>query len=507
MREPTHTGRWPAWPLHLGAALLAALPAAVPASEPPDEAGWTALFNGRDLDGWETSLGAPAGDTEPVVGKDPAGVFKVVVEDGQPALRISGQVLGGLATRESFENYWLQLDFKWGEQRYAPRADLPRDSGLLYHGVGQYNPGSGWLESAEFGILEGGETGDFWSVPGSEGVRVLVDLVGQDIPPDKRRYPEQSILFRFGGKPYVGSTAGVLNGDDNEKPRGQWNRLDLVCLGQTSLHVVNGTVNLVLTNIRRQLDGRQEPLSRGRIQLQSEGAEVFYRNIRIRPITEIPAEYLRQAQRTADHNTLSEAEREAGWRLLFDGRSLDAWRGYGRSAAPEGWQAVDGALTRADKAGDLITRDQFGDFELVLDWKISHGGNSGVFYRVTEEGKATYETGPEYEIRDNAFWLDDPYTAGANYGLHPPESDAARPVGYWNQAKIVIRRNQVEHWLNGQRLVSYVLHSPEWKRLLETSKYIRWPAYAQASRGHIGLQDHGDRVWYRNIKIRSLDEP
>ena len=135
------------------------------------------------------------------------------------------------------------------------------------------------------------------------------------------------------------------------------------------------------------MDGKEEPLTRGRIQLQSEGAEVFYRNIRLRPITEIPAEF-QQAMKEPPANTLTEKEKADGWKLLFDGTSTKGWRGYKQKGVPAGWQAIDGALVRVEKAGDLITEEQFGDFELVFDWKVSHGGNSGVFYRATEDTQA-----------------------------------------------------------------------------------------------------------------------
>src|SRR5262249_14289900 len=212
---------------------------------------------------------------------------------------------------------------------------------------------------------------------------------------------------------------GILNGDDNEKPRGRWNKLELICVGQTGVHVVNGTVNLVLTNIRRVVDGKEEPVSRGRIQLQSEGAEVYYRNIRLRPIKKIPAE-IRRAMAELPANTLTKKEKAEGGRLLFDGPSTKGGRGYRQKGVPAGWQAKGGALVRVKKAGDLITEDKFGDFELSFDWKVSHGGNSGVFYRATEATKAIYENAPEYEIRDSAFWPDNPYPNGANYPLHPP---------------------------------------------------------------------------------------
>jgi hypothetical protein len=459
---------------------------------------WRPLFGGTDLTGWEAALGGPAG-------RDPKSVFSVAEVDGKPAIRISGEGLGGLATHQAFENYHLQLQFKWGERRFPPRENEPRDSGLLYHGAEHFNPGTGWIESVEFGILEGGETGDFWSVPGARGERIVVDVEGDDIPANQRRYPNEPIRYRPGGKKYVGTKVGILNGDDNEKPRGQWNTLDLFCVGQTGIHVVNGTVNLVLTNIRREVDGKTEPVTRGRIQLQCEGAEVFYRNIRLRPITEIPPE-IQAALKEPPPNTLTEKEKDDGWRLLFDGVSTKGWRGYKRTDVPAGWKAMNGALVRAQKAGDLITTDQFGDFELALDWKVSHGGNSGVFYRATEDAERIWENAPEYEIRDSAFWTDNPYTNAANYALHTPTKDAARPVGYWNRARIVVRGNAVEHWLNGEKVVSYELHSDDWKRRVADSHVKNWQGYGKAARGHIGLQDYNDLLWFRNIKLRPLDK-
>ena len=153
---------------------------------------WTTLFNGKDLSGWETFLGTPPGGNEPVGrNRDPKGVFSVVEVDGKPALRISGDGLGGIATLKEYGNYHLELEFKWGEKRFAPRANEPRDSGLCTTRRASTTPGSGWLESVEFGILEGGETGDFWSVPGAKGGAIIVDIEGEDVPKEKRRYPRR----------------------------------------------------------------------------------------------------------------------------------------------------------------------------------------------------------------------------------------------------------------------------------------------------------------------------
>lgn len=255
------------------------------------EAPWTTLFNGRDLTGWEITLGHSGNEPDP---RDPTQVFRVVQEDGEPALRVSGAGLGGIRTTGTYENYHLELEFKWGEKRFPPRANEPRDSGLLYHGILPANRDTGWIESLELGILEGGETGDFWSVPGVHGQRIVVDVRGDDIPEAQRRYGDQAIRFNPRGKPFIGVSSGILNFPDREKPRGEWNRLELICLGSTALHVANGRVNLALTNARRKINGREEPVTRGYLQLQCEGAETFFRRLRLRSVEAIPVS-LREA--------------------------------------------------------------------------------------------------------------------------------------------------------------------------------------------------------------------
>lgn len=193
------------------------------------------------------------------------------------------------------------------------------------------------------------------------------------------------------------------------------------------------------------------------------------------------------------------------WRILFDGGSTSEWRGYQMDAMPEGWQIVDGALTRVAPAGDIITVDQFANFELELEWNISEGGNSGIFFRVTEDAENTYETGPEMQVLDNAAHADGrtPLTsAGANYGLYPAPEDAANPPGEWNSVRIVVDGAHVEHWLNGNKIVEYELWTDDWEQRVANSKFVEWPGYGRAERGHIGLQDHGDWVAYRNIRIR-----
>lgn len=206
-------------------------------------------------------------------------------------------------------------------------------------------------------------------------------------------------------------------------------------------------------------------------------------------------------------NTLTPEERAAGWRLLFDGQSLAAWRGYNQQTMPAGWQAVNGALTRVAEGGDIITREQFQDFELALEWKIAPGGNSGIMFRVQETPDPAYYTGPEIQILDTTGLAEKPApetATGSNYALHAPTADVAKPAGEWNAFRLVVRGNHVEQWLNGTRIVTYELGSADWQRRVAASKFKDMPGYGKAARGYIALQDHGAEIAFRNIKIRVL---
>ena len=206
-------------------------------------------------------------------------------------------------------------------------------------------------------------------------------------------------------------------------------------------------------------------------------------------------------------NTLTAAERAEGWQLLFDGKSTSRWRGFRQETTPAGWQVADGLLTRAASGGDIITIEQFTDFELKLEWKVAEGGNSGIMFRVTEDQRRTWHSGPEMQVLDDAKHPDGrvPETsAGSNYGLHAPKSGAVRPGGSWNEARLLVQGTHVEHWLNGVKVVEYELQSDEWEELVSQTKFDTIPAYGRQPTGHIALQDHGDWVAYRNIKIRHL---
>ena len=206
-------------------------------------------------------------------------------------------------------------------------------------------------------------------------------------------------------------------------------------------------------------------------------------------------------------NSLTSAEQRDGWRLLFDGSTTKGWRGFKGTEVPAGWQVVDGALTRVAEAGDIITTDQFGDFELALEWKIVPGGNSGIFYRVTEAGDATYETGPEMQVLDDARHPDGKSrltAAGSCFGLYASPAGIVKPAGEWNAVRIIVKGNHVEHWLNGTKVVEYELGSPDWEARVKASKFAQWPGYGRAATGFIALQDHGEEVAFRGVKVRVL---
>ncbi|MGH7594217.1 MAG: 3-keto-disaccharide hydrolase [Gemmatimonadales bacterium] len=205
-------------------------------------------------------------------------------------------------------------------------------------------------------------------------------------------------------------------------------------------------------------------------------------------------------------NTLTAAQRKAGWQLLFDGHSTVGWRGYQSDSVPSAWHVERGLLTKSGSTGDLVTTDQFGDFELSLDWKIGPAGNSGIFYRATEEYEHIYWSGPEYQLLDDAAAPDGKNrltAAGAAYGLYPSPAGVVKPANQWNTTRIVVKGQHVEHWLNGTMLLAYDLGSPDWAAKVKASKFGVWPDYGRASRGYIGIQgDHSGELSLRNIRIR-----
>lgn len=217
----------------------------------------------------------------------------------------------------------------------------------------------------------------------------------------------------------------------------------------------------------------------------------------------------------AQTNTLSNQEKQEGWTLLFDGKSVDQWRSYNGDSFPQtGWSVTDGALVvEADGGGgDIITKNKYGNFILKLDWKVDKGANSGLFYRAMEQPtQAIYWSAPEFQILDNENHPDANRGTNGNrksaslYDLIPAQPQNAKPFGQWNSAKVVADGSTIQHWQNGEKVVEYELWTNEWYEMIRNSKFLEHPEFGDAREGHIGLQDHGDRVSFRNIKIKRLD--
>lgn len=251
---------------------------------------WKPLFNGKDLSGWDTYIG-PAMDSlgkkseEPPNGlnNDPVKVFSVVDENGRPALRISGERFGGISTQQELANYHLRLEFKWGTLKWHPRKNSKRDSGILYHAVGPHAADFGfWMRSQEFQVQES-DCGDYWGVAGG-----IFDVPAAQQAGGNYQYDPKGAMLTFSEASAQGRHC--IKYPDAEKPGGEWNVLEIYCFDETAVHVVNGKVVMVLFHSRQLDDGKESPLKKGKIQIQSEGAEVFYRNIEFRSIKKIPTQ-------------------------------------------------------------------------------------------------------------------------------------------------------------------------------------------------------------------------
>ena len=213
----------------------------------------------------------------------------------------------------------------------------------------------------------------------------------------------------------------------------------------------------------------------------------------------------------ADHhkeklNTLTEKEQADGWVLLFDGKDMSKFRNYNKEDLSDKWVVKDGAFTLTEKGGgDIITKDEYEAFELKLDFKISPGGNSGIMYHVEEvEGQTPWKTGPEIQIQDNVDGHD-PQKAGWLYQLYAADTDATNPAGEWNSVRIVISPDKCVHYMNGTKYVEYVKGSADWDEKVAASKFSKFPDFGKPTKGHICLQDHGNVVSFRNVKVKVLD--
>ncbi|HEX6224747.1 MAG TPA: DUF1080 domain-containing protein [Chryseolinea sp.] len=216
---------------------------------------------------------------------------------------------------------------------------------------------------------------------------------------------------------------------------------------------------------------------------------------------------------TLAQNTLTDQEKKEGWKLLFDGKTTSGWHTYKSDKVNARWKAANGELyldkTVRDADGDIVTNAEFQDYEFAVEWKIDPCGNSGIIFNVVEDAKydATYNTGPEMQVLDNTCHPDAKiikHRAGDLYDLISCSKETVKPAGQWNQVRIISKNSNMEFWLNGTKVVEFTMHSPAWNEMVANSKFKSMPAFGKAKKGHIALQDHGDGVRYRNIKIREL---
>jgi hypothetical protein len=427
--------------------------------------GWRPLFNGRNLDGWYACNG-----TAPFSVEDGAIVGRTVV----------GSPNSFLCTKETFGDFILE---------YEAKIESEMNSGVQ-------------IRSTSDPAIKAGRV---------HGYQVEID-------PSDRAWTGG--LYDEARRGWLHTLAGQ---DAAQKAvrKGEWNTFRVEAIGTSIRTWLNSVpaANIVddLTPqglIALQVHGIGSDASKA-------GQTIRFRNIRI--LTGNPG-----GSRTPDRgdtpqynyvpNTITEREAREGWRLLWDGRTTAGWRGARLDRFPaSGWEIRNGVLSVIESegresaaGGDIVTVDQYGDFELIVEFSITKGANSGIKYFVDTglnkgEGSAI---GCEYQILDDAVHPDAKAGVDGNrklaglYDLIPPQNVRFNGVGEWNRARIVVRGRHVEHWLNGFETVEYERGTQMWRALVDHSKYTAWPSFGEAPKGHILLQDHGNRVSFRTIKIR-----
>ncbi|HOW40264.1 MAG TPA: DUF1080 domain-containing protein [Bacteroidales bacterium] len=222
----------------------------------------------------------------------------------------------------------------------------------------------------------------------------------------------------------------------------------------------------------------------------------------------------KEIDRTGGNNTISEAETKDGWKLIFDGQSTTGWHGYNMTVFPDCWAIEDACLTMNTTGGaesqDIITDKVYRNFALSIDYKTDTAANSGIIFQVKEDPKYKfpYETGAEMQIIDDEGWpgkLEEWQKSGANYAMYTAKTKAHKPVGEWNNIFLVVNNNKVTQILNGVTVVEYEKYTDEWTKLRNSGKWADYPDYGKYDEGNISLQNHGSKVWFRNIKIKELE--
>jgi hypothetical protein len=464
--------------------------------------GWKPLLNGKNLAGWTTHYASKV----PANAPPPSSVF--AVKNGEihvyPTQAAgSEQPNAYLETVAEYGDYVISLEYKWGEKKFAPRLDLVRDSGLLYH-VHRARE-SDWPAAAESQIQEG-DTGDSWAI--STQLSSFVNpKTGLYAPPEKGGVP------RTVGE--EGKFIRTRHNQVNEYPG--WNRLEVIVRGDRATHVVNGVINMRVSGLKRWDAGSKAwvKLDKGRIVLQAESAEIFYRNIRIRALT--PADDLPPEPRSTEvwfpvpkkvtpGATPGAPPSDAV--ILFDGKNLDAWKSA-RSGAPAGWKVVNGEMVIAPGTGDIQTRENFGDVQLHIEWctpklppeKVNQDrGNSGVFLQDVYEVQVL-------DTFENKTYVNG--QAGAVYKQSAPLVNAGLREEQWQTYDIVFvaPRFAADGSLVSPAKVTVLLNGVLVQNGTEIkggTTYIGAPSYQPHGDLPLRLQDHSHEVRFRNIWLRRL---
>ena len=462
--------------------LAMATRAAEPASITPNSE-WKPLFNGQDFSGWDKFIATPTGSGPLVANADPKGIFTVTNLDNENVIHVSGEMHGAITTTEEFENFHFRVQFKWGLARWGGRANVGRDTGILYCGIGQPNPRTGWLTSIENNIMEKG-VGQWWSVNGA-----IIDCEGDWITRDRELFipykkegnGEKNIVWRKGSQHITATEAnGITPPFDIEQVFGNWNTIEVIFWGGQCIHILNAHVNLVAFNPRYK-DGEQwRPLTHGKIQLQSEGAEAFYRKAEVRPLFEVPAEYLEYV--------VSPVGSEDGFISLFSDSALKDWKqcGPGTFVVADGIASGEGGMGLWWYAGrqftNFVLRGEFLQKQDIAD--------SGVFLRFPDPGNdpwSAVKKGHEMEIGDPS--PEKPtWRTGAMYPFHAPLSANTKAVGQWNSYEIVCQGHNYSVRMNGKVVNTWT------------------DAAERTLNGFVGLQNYNDgkTVQHRNLRVKEL---
>lgn len=449
--------------------------------------GWIQLFNGRNFDGLEVYVGPAPGSKEPLgLNNDPRGVFSITNVDGQPAIHVSGELYGGVSTKAEFTNAHIRVQYKWGEKKWPPRAQPKhyRDAGLLYWCIGPHGAGShAWMRSLECNIMEKG-VGQWWSVAGTycdvEGRNVVLEKE-PTVPYRGESKGEECVVWQPGAPTYtVKPHEGITSPLDLEKPHGEWNLAEVIAWGNICIHLLNGKVVLVIMNPRFKENGIEQRLWRGKIQLQSEAAELYYRDLEARTVDSIPAEFLQYVP--------VEPQNESGFKPLFGKNSHDGWTQCG----PGSFTLENGIATGHGGMGLWwYTNQVFTNFVLRGEWRQEgKNSDSGIFFRFPAPRNDPWiavRGGHEFEIGESAA-PDPKHGTGSFYPFHGPVSLPLKPVGEWNSYELTCVGQNYSLRINDKLVNSW------------TDDKSR-PLF-----GYVGLQNYPypQMVQHRNVRIKEL---